>query len=168
MSDQPNAAAAKGKKGGAAAGPLPPIVAKAQYIKDLSFEAPAAPGVFALLANRQPDISINLDVQVSPVPDGSFDVALHVKINCKVGDMTGFVLELAYAGLFALNVPEEHRQPVLLIECPRLLFPFVRQIIADVSRDGGFPPLMLAPVDFAGLYHQKLMEQQAASAGGNA
>ena len=145
----------------ASGGGTQPILAiNSQYIKDLSFEAPN--GVQALLAlqKTQPNITINLDVQVTPVQDPAnvFEVVLHKKAECKIGETVGFIAELAYAGAFTVSVPKEHLQPVLLIECPRLLFPFARNILADVTRDGGYPPLMLGLVDFAGLYQARMAE----------
>jgi preprotein translocase subunit SecB len=133
----------------------PPILVKAQYIKDFSFEVPNAPGVFALLATHQPEIGINLDVEVRPLPDATYEVVLHVKSECRFAETVGFILELTYGGVFLLNVPDDHREPVLLVECPRLIFPFVRQIVADATRDGGFPPVMLTPVDFIALFREK-------------
>ena len=138
----------------------PMFAINSQYIKDLSFEAPNGVRAILALQKTQPVININLDVQVNPVPDqaNAFEVALHVKAECKVGETVGFIVELVYAGAFTVNVPKEHLQPVLLIECPRLLFPFARNILADVTRDGGYPPLMLGLVDFAGLYQARMAE----------
>lgn len=137
-----------------------PIVVNAQYTKDLSFEVPTAPQVFLDMQSSQPDIGINIEVNARPAGDNLFEVELSVTANCKVAEKTGFILELLYAGLFTINVPEEHRQAVLLIECPRLLFPFARNIIADVTRDGGFPPVMLGQVDFVGMYQRQLQQAQ--------
>jgi preprotein translocase subunit SecB len=140
----------------------PPIQINAQYIKDLSFEAPATPGIFAKLQNESPDVTINVDVNAHPVQDSFFEVQLHIRATCKVGEETAFISELVYGGLFTINVPEEHLQAILLIECPRLLFPFARNIVADCSRDGGFPPLMLAPVDFVAMFQNQVSEKGAA------
>jgi preprotein translocase subunit SecB len=141
----------------------------AQYIKDLSFEAPSAPGIFTALQAASPDINVNINVNVERVQENSFEVVLEIRADCKVKEQTAFILELEYAGVFTLTAPDEHIQPILLIECPRLLFPFARNILADVSRDGGFPPLFLGMVDFAGMYQRKLQElQQAGGAGANA
>ena len=107
----------------------PPITINAQYIKDLSFEAPASPGVFGTIA-------VNIDVNASPLAESAYEVVLDITANCNVDEQSAFILELSYAGLFSLHVPEEHLQAILLIECPRLLFPFARNILADVSRDG--------------------------------
>lgn len=140
----------------------PPIQINAQYIKDLSFEAPATPGIFAKLRNDSPDVTINVDVNAHPMKDSLFEVQLHIRATCLVGGETAFISELVYGGLFTINVPEEHLQAILLIECPRLLFPFARNVVADCSRDGGFPPLMLAPVDFVAMFQSQVSEKGTA------
>ena len=152
-------------------GTQPTLGINSQYIKDLSFEAPNGMRAILALQKTQPTITVNLDVQATPVQDpaNAFEVAIHIKAECKIGETIGFIAELAYAGIFTVNVPKEHLQPVLLIECPRLLFPFARNILADVTRDGGFPPLMLGLVDFAGLYQARMAElakQQGQAPGG--
>ncbi len=145
-----------------------PVAILAQYIKDLSFEVPGAPQVYVELQNAKPDITVNIDVRAEPFQETVFEVTLHISASCKVADKTAFICELVYAGLCTVNVPEEHRQAMLLIECPRLLFPFARNIVADATRDGGFPPLMLAPVDFVSMFQNMVAQQQAqAQAGGN-
>ena len=146
----------------------PPIAINAQYIKDLSFEAPATPGIFAQMQANAPDVSINVNVNAQPLQDSIFEVQLHIRGECKIGDTMAFMTELVYGGVFTLNVPQEHLQAVLLIECPRLLFPFARNIVADATRDGGFPPLMLAPVDFVAMFQQQQADAEAAAdKGGN-
>ncbi|MDP7214685.1 MAG: protein-export chaperone SecB [Rhodospirillales bacterium] len=140
-----------------------PISVNAQFIKDLSFEAPAVPEIFNEKPARQPDININVEVKARPLREKVFEVTLHINAECKYGEKVAFLLELAYGGVFTLKVPSEHLQAVLLIECPRLLFPFARNILADVSRDGGFPPLMLGPLDFVAMYQNKV--RQLASEG---
>ncbi len=142
------------------------IIINAQFIKDLSFEAPAAPGIFSLMQESPPDINVNINVSANPLQDKVFEVIIEFQAECKVKEQVAFILELEYAGVFTLNVPDEHLQPILLVECPRLLFPFARNILADVSRDGGFPPLMLGPVDFAAMFQAQLKEIQKAQAGG--
>lgn len=146
-----------------------PLIINAQYTKDLSFEAPSAPGIFAELQGKQPDINLNINVSANPVKDKVVEVIFEAHAECKIGDKVVYILELEYAGVFTLNVPEEHLQPIILIECPRLLFPFARNILADVTRDGGYPPLMLGPLDFAGMYQAKLkeLEQEQTAGGGN-
>jgi preprotein translocase subunit SecB len=136
----------------------------AQYVKDLSFEVPGAPAIFGELSSAAPEISVRVNVGAEPLQQNVFEVVLQLNIEAKVKDKTAFIVELSYAGVFTLNLPEEHIQPVLLIECPRLLFPFARNIVADVTRDGSFPPMMLQPIDFVSLYRTR-MEQMAQQQG---
>ena len=145
----------------------PPLVINGQYIKDLSFEAPNAPAIFQQLQGTQPEITVNIDVRAQPIQGPVFEVVLSIHAECKVGETIGFILELAYGGVFTISVPPVNVQPFLLIECPRLLFPFARNIVADASRDGGFPPLMLGQVDFVGMYQEQL-ERPVAAATANA
>ncbi len=142
----------------------PPIAVNLQYVKDLSFEAPNAPAVFGMLQKQTPDISVNVDVSARSLQEGVFEVALDVKSECRTGEAVAFIVELAYAGVFTINVEAEHLEPVLLIECPRLLFPFARQILAGATRDGGFPPLMIGPPDFVAMYRAQLETRQAEQA----
>ena len=135
-----------------------PISIGAQYIKDLSFESPSAPTVFSMLQDNPPDIQINVDVSANKLKDNTYEVVLLVKAQCITAETTAFILELSYGGIFGINAAEEHHRPLLLIECPRLLFPFVRNIIADATRDGGFPPLMLSPLDFVDMYRKGMGE----------
>lgn len=137
-----------------------PIVIRAQYVKDLSFEAPLTPGVLIEMQKNPPEISINIDVNAAQEQDSSFEVTLQIKAKCMVEKKVGFIMELVYGGLFSVNVPPEHLQTMLLIECPRLLFPFARNILADTTRDGGFPPLMLDPVDFVTMFRNQMEAQQ--------
>ena len=137
----------------------PPIQINAQYIKDLSFEAPSTPGILSKMQQGAPDVTINVDVNAHPVQDSLYEVQLHIRATCEVTNETAFISELVYGGLFTINVPPEHLQAILLIECPRLLFPFARNIIADTTRDGGFPPLMMAPVDFVAMFQNQANAQ---------
>jgi preprotein translocase subunit SecB len=133
-----------------------------QYIKDLSFENPRAP-YGAQLGQTRPEIQIQVDVRVTQLGEGQHEVVVDLNIDAKTGENQVFLVELAYGGLFQVaNIPQESLQPVLLVECPRLLFPFARRIVADCTRDGGFPPLMIDPIDFLTLYRRRL--QQAAPA----
>lgn len=155
---------------GAAAGnvneqELPQFRILAQYVKDLSFENPNAPESFRT-GEDVPKTDVGIDVQARrrDEPD-HFEAEIKLTISSKRGDTTLFIVELEYGGIFLIkNVVEESLQPVLLIECPRMLFPFARRIIADTVRDGGFPPMMLDPIDFAALYRAQLerAQQQAA------
>lgn len=146
--------------------PAPPqLRILAQYVKDLSFENPSAPD--SLRNGQAPGIDLSIDVQARTMGDGAFEVMLNITANAtrENGDVV-FITELAFGGLFQLaNIADTDREPYLLIECPRLLFPFARRVLADATRDGGFPPLMLDPVDFAGLYRQQMAKRASAVAG---
>ena len=133
----------------------------AQYIKDLSFEAPGTPQIFAALAGAQPEVSVQINLDAQPLGNRLYEVTLHLAVEAKLKEKTAFILDLTYCGIFTVEVPDEHLQPMLLIECPRLLFPFARNIVADAVRDGGFPPIMLQPIDFVALFRSR-MEQMAA------
>ncbi|MBV6657530.1 MAG: protein-export chaperone SecB [Devosiaceae bacterium] len=158
------AAAAAAAAAGTGAQTAPRFQALAQYVRDLSVENPNAPASMRG-AKPQPKIDINVGVQVNPQPDGLHEVVL--KLDCKAGqgkDMM-FAVELDYAGLFrAENMTQEQTQVALMIEGPRLLFPFAREILANATRQAGFPPLMLDPVDFLALYRQRAMQSQQAKA----
>ena len=137
----------------------------AQYIKDLSFENPGAPRSLQA-REKAPAININVNVNANPLTDNDFDVVLTLTAEAKDGDKVLFATELVYGGVFRITgFPQEHMLPLLFIECPRLLFPFARQILADMTRNGGFPPLLVDPVDFTQLYRQRLMEMAAAQQG---
>ncbi len=138
---------------------LAPVVINAQYVRDISFEAPHVPHIFTELKSS-PEISVNVDVQATKMQDGVFEVTLKIKTEAKAENKTAFLCEVEYGCIAGVNVPAEHVEPILLIEIPRLLFPFARNIIADLTRDSGFPPLMINPIDFVGLYHQRLAEMQ--------
>ena len=141
------------------AGAPPQLNVLAQYTKDLSFENPNAPASLAPQASA-PQINIQINVGANNVAQNEFEVTLSVEGKAENGGKTIFSFELAYAGVFRIqNVPQENLHPLIMIECPRLLFPFAREIIASAVRDGGFPPLMLDPVDFVGLYRQNMARQ---------
>jgi preprotein translocase subunit SecB len=131
-----------------------------QYVKDLSFENPNAPGSL-MQQQQQPAINIQINVNAAPLAENDVEVVLKLEGKAEVGAKVLFAFDLSYAGIFRItNVPQESVHPVVMIECPRLLFPFAREIVANSVRNGGFPPLMLDPVDFVGLYRQKLGEMQ--------
>ncbi len=146
----------------------PPLAVNLQYVKDLSFEVPGAPAIYGTLRS-QPQIALNLDVQVKRVEEtpAVYEVTLSIRAeatelaqdeNAKPRNV--FLAELAYAGLFTLTgIAPENVEPVLLIECPRLLFPFARNILADITRESGFPPVMLQPIDFVALWQSRRTEQ---------
>lgn len=130
-----------------------------QYVKDLSFEVPGAPAVFE--NQVAPEVKVNVDVGARALDGGSHEVVLKLEARGQSGESPLFIVELAYAGLFRVaDVPPEHLQPLLLIEAPRLLFPFARNIVASVTRDGGLPPLMISPIDFVAMYRNRVAAQQ--------
>jgi preprotein translocase subunit SecB len=156
----------------------PPLVVNIQYVKDLSFEVPGAPTIFTTL-RAQPQVAINLDVQARRIVEGgnSYEVTLMIRAEARDPNPPSagqpapiaFVAELTYAGVFTLNgIPDNAIEPVLLVECPRILFPFARNILADVSRDGGFPPVLLQPIDFVQLWQSRRAQAAEASPAGNA
>jgi preprotein translocase subunit SecB len=141
----------------------PQLMVLAQYTKDLSFENPNAPG--SLQQTTQPQISISVNVVTSPLSDTDIEVTLRLEGKAEAAGGVMFNIELQYAGVFRIqNVAQEQIQPLVLIECPRLLFPFAREIIATSVRNGGFPPLMLDPIDFVALYQQRLAQVQPPAA----
>src|SRR6516164_2655396 len=159
--------------------PPQPLLLNVQYTKDLSFELPGAPAIFTQL-RQPPHVAINLDVQVQRLEEGGnvFEVGLAIRaegttVAPKSAGGTEekppvvFLADLVYAGVFTLNnVPENQQEPILLVECPRLLFPFARNILADVTRDGGIPPVLLGPIDFVGLWQQRRTAAMAAMGAG--
>lgn len=137
----------------------PQLSVLAQYTKDLSFENPNSPNSLAP-QEKQPAINIQINVTANGVGENDYEVALSIEGKAESEGMLLFGFELVYAGVFrVLNVQQENMHPLVMIECPRLLFPFAREIIASAVRNGGFPPLMLDPVDFVGLYRQNMARQ---------
>ena len=144
------------------------LIVNAQYIKDLSFENPRAPNSLRP-QTTQPQVEINVDVTAQNLGQDTFEVVLTIKSSAKIQDEALFLVELAYAGVITVrNVPQESLSAVVLVETPRLLFPFARNIIADTTRDGGFPPLMINPIDFAELLRRNSAAQAGAQTGGTA
>ena len=143
----------------------------AQYVKDLSFENPTA-STSARGGESAPAIEMGIDVNARPLggEGESYEVDLRIGAKATRGDDVMFITELVYSGVFQfVNVAKEDIEPLLLIECPRLLFPFSRRMLAEVTREGGYPPLLVDPIDFAQLYRAQLRERQArADAGGDA
>jgi preprotein translocase subunit SecB len=129
-----------------------PVGLGAQYIKDFSFESPNAPQIFGALQN-QPQLSIDVNVLSRGMGDGSYEAILKLKLESKLAGKTAFIAELSYAGLFGLpQLPEDQIKLFLLVEAPRMLYPFARAIIANAVREGGFPNIILQPIDFMALY----------------
>jgi preprotein translocase subunit SecB len=143
------------------AGTAPQLMVLAQYVKDLSFENPNAPK--ALAPNQQqPAINVSVNVTANPVAGNDVEVALRIEGKAETAGIVLFNVELVFAGMFrVVNVPQEQMHPLMMIECPRLLFPFAREIIANAVRNGGFPPLLLDPIDFVSLYQQRMAQMHA-------
>lgn len=131
------------------------LMLHAQYIKDLSLEIPFAPEVFKELGKEAPKVSIDINIANKPLEDDMYEVALTAKINADVADKKLFILELTYATVATVKVPEEHLEPILYIELPRLLFPFVRNIVATNLTEAGLPPMLITPIDFVALYQAR-------------
>jgi len=139
---------------------MPQIGVLAQYVKDFSFENPNAPRSMTP-SPQPPTINIHINVDARPLSETDVEVTLRLEGKAEAQALLLFSFELAFAGIFRVqNVPADSVQPVVLIECPRLLFPFAREIIATATRNGGFPPLLLEPVDFVALYRQRMASAQ--------
>jgi preprotein translocase subunit SecB len=142
---------------------VPQLSCLAQYVKDLSFENPNAPR--SLQQTEPPQISVQVNVTAKPMAETDVEVELKLEGKAEVGGTLMFSFELTFAGVFRiLNVPQEQVQPIMMIECPRILFPFAREIVATSVRNGGYPPLLLDPIDFVSLYQQRLQAAQQAQA----
>ncbi|MFT6557920.1 protein-export chaperone SecB [Sneathiella sp.] len=141
-------------------GPMLSIIT--QYIKDLSFENPNAPASL----NPElpaPTVEIGVNVQATALTEENYEVELRIQATAKHGDETAFIVELVYGGMFLLrNFPSDSMEIMCMIECPRLIFPFARRVISDATRDGGFSPLQLDPIDFAGLFSAHKSQQSEA------
>ena len=139
----------------------PMMLVNAQYVKDLSFENPNAPQSLSQ-QQGEPNVQIAIDVNANQVAEKAYEVTLTLRAEGTAGETALFIAEIAYAGIFTIgDVPEEYMAPLVYIEAPRQLFPFVRAIVADAVRDGGFPPLLVQPIDFVALYQQRAAKAQA-------
>lgn len=140
----------------------PQLNVLAQYVKDFSFENPNAPASLGAFQQSQPTINVQINVLANALNATDFEVVLKTEGKAERDGKVLFGFDLAFGGVFRIqNVPQESLHPVVMIECPRLLFPFSREIVAAAVRNGGFPPLLLDPVDFVALYRQKLAQQSA-------
>lgn len=141
----------------------PSISVMAQYLKDLSFENPNAPGSFQD-TGAQPNFDVDVNVNGRNIAPNVYEVELSVSARARRGEMVAFVVEATYAGLFDIrNLPTDQLDLIMLVECPRILFPFARQIVSDATRNGNYPPLMLEPIDFFAVYQRDRMARQAAA-----
>ncbi|MBX5453574.1 MAG: protein-export chaperone SecB [Acidobacteriia bacterium] len=160
---------------------MPPLLVNGQFVKDLSFEVPGAPQIYANLRGT-PQVNVNLDVQVQPLSQTPrvYEVGIAVRVEAREPSQSQngeppqpaaearvvFIAEFIYAGVFTLNnVPDNMVEPILMVECPRLLFPYARNLLADITREGGFPPLVLQPVDFVALWQMRRAQAAEATAG---
>lgn len=163
MSDGTNGS--NGKSAEAAAAKAAPAQVQVQlvgqYIKDLSFENPNV-GKMAEMKGENPDLRFEINVNAQRVGADQYESAIHFHGNASAKIGVIYDLELVYAGLFRIqNIPEEALEPFLLVNCPTLIFPFLRRIVADVTRDGGFPPLLLDPMDFGALFMRRKQQEAA-------
>ena len=169
MTDE--SAAAPTGDGAAQGAPASPgsIQILAQFVKDLSFENPNASQT---LVGRtgSPQVTVNVDVRTQTIDETTFEVVLTIKGEAKSGELQAFVIELAYGGLVKLtDLPREQTAAALYVEVPRLLFPFARAVVAEATRNGGYPPLLVQPIDFVALFKRQIeaMRQRQAAAGGD-
>jgi preprotein translocase subunit SecB len=140
---------------------MPHVAILAHFVRDLSFE-----NVGAIegtpITGQPPDISVTVNLDGNGIGEDRYQVNMKLNARAVSGEHTRFLVELDYCGIFAINnAPEQHIHPIMFIECPRLLLPFARRVVADVTRDGGYPPLMIDNVDFASLYRQKIEQLRA-------
>ncbi|ADK99670.1 Protein-export protein SecB [Brevundimonas subvibrioides] len=156
---EPNGSAPTGQP------PVPGFRILAQYVRDLSFENPKAPD--SLRIEGRPSIDMGVELNAQGRPDGLFEVDIKLSIKASTEALAVFHVELLYGGLFQLSgVAEKDIEPLLLIECPRYLFPYAREIIGRATADGGFyPPFMLDPIDFAGIYAARMQQQNGQPSG---
>jgi preprotein translocase subunit SecB len=146
---------------------LQQVIINAQYVKDLSFENPRAPQSLIQQA-AQPSVDINVDVKAQNLAPEVFEVVLTINVTARTQDDPVFLVELAYGTVVTVkNAPQEMLAPLVLVETPRLAFPFARAIIANATRDGGFPPLMINPIDFSELLRRQQLHAQAGAMPGN-
>lgn len=137
----------------------PRLSIRGQYVKDLSFESPSAPQSL-LPQKEQPKIEVHVDINAQKIGEKMFESSLKINVKATIDQKPYFLIELDYGGIFAIeNVREEQLEPMLFIECPFILFPFARRVVADITRDGGYMPLMLEPIDFHYLYTRRKQAQ---------
>src|SRR3546814_49028 len=148
----------------------PSLTINTQYVKDHSFENPNAPAIYGTLRTEKLDLNVSVEVTPKQLQDQVYEVVLGLKASAKIGETTAFMVELDYAAVVSIapDVSEEMRERLVMIEVPRHLSPFARAILADDTREGGFPPLMMSPIDFAQLYLSRHAAANASAAEGQA
>jgi preprotein translocase subunit SecB len=150
-----------GKPAGAAPGPAVQVRVLGQYIKDLSFENPNV-GKLVSTPPEKPNLRVEVNVNAAKFGDKAYESNIHFKAEAKSNEAVIYDMELSYAGLFQIEgMPEESLEPFLLVNCPALLFPFLRRLVSDITREGGFPPLLLDPIDFASLFVARKQQERA-------
>ncbi|MHA1517279.1 MAG: protein-export chaperone SecB [Alphaproteobacteria bacterium] len=149
---------------GAPAGERPQLAVVGQYVKDLSFESPGAPQTLQG-PGENPQLKVGVNVNAGSRGEDVYEVAVNIDAHAKSDSGVIYNVELVYGGLFRIrNVPQQMMQRIMFVDCPTILFPFVRRVLSDIVRDGGFPPLMLDPIDFARLYAQNVAGQDTEQA----
>ena len=138
----------------------PAIMINSQYIKDLSMEIPHAPHIFNKMNENGPKIDIEVNIETQELEENIYNVLMNLTMNGNIKDEKAFILELSYGAVVSLNIPEEHREPVLMIEIPHIMYPFVRQIVANTLTNAGLPALLLNPIDFMAMYNAKKAKEQ--------
>ena len=161
MSDESTNAGAVASTGEAAgAKPSPTVRIAGHFVRDLSFENVAA--LEGTQAQGTPEINVTVNLDAKEAGESRYQIAMKINATAKIGDSTRFIVELDYVGIFEIaNVPKEHLHPFLFIECPRQILPYARRVVSDVTRDGGYPPLMIENIDFALLYRRRLDQLRA-------
>jgi len=151
----------EGQEAGQGGGQVPGMAINIQYVKDLSFEVPGAPDIYMQI-RQPPQVQVNLDVNARRLSaDSAYEVVLSIRAEAKAEERTAFIVELDYAAVFTLTaIPQDMLEPVLLVEAPRLIFPFARAIISDVTRESGFPAVLLQPIDFLALWQTRRAQAQ--------
>jgi preprotein translocase subunit SecB len=165
MANPPKPAASSGTNGAATA-PSGDVVVRVlnQYIKDLSFENPSI-GKPVLAQGENPNLNVEVNVNAQRMADNVYESAITLKAECQAKGGIVYDFEVVYGALFEIqNMPEAQLEPFLLVNCPALIFPFLRRLAADITREGGYPPLLLDPIDFASLFMQRRKEAEAGAA----
>ncbi len=142
---------------------LPPFSMELQYIKDLSFENPDPLGAYTALEKEAPNVNVDIQIQGTPLANTTFEVVLQLRVEAKVADKVAYICELSYAGMLSVaeGIPEDILGQLIMVYAPTAMFPFARSVIANTVREGGFPQLMLAPIDFFGLYQRQFESNPA-------
>ena len=133
----------------------PAILINSQYIKDLSMEIPHAPHIFKKLNEKGPKLDIEVNIETKTLEENIYNVLMNITLNGDTDEDKVFILELSYGAVVSLNIPQEHRELVLMVEIPHMIYPFVRQIVANTLTNAGLPPLILNPIDFMAMYTAK-------------